>query len=118
AWSGQFEYLERASARMKLVIPVTIAIIFVLLFATCARAGEALLILASLPFAVVGGVWLLYLLGHHVSIASAVGFIALAGAAAEFGGVMLLYLRHAWERRLAAGDAFDEATLREAIREG
>jgi Cu(I)/Ag(I) efflux system membrane protein CusA/SilA len=118
SWSGQFEYLERASARLKLVVPVTIAIIFVLLFATFGRADEAFLILASLPFAVVGGVWLLYLLGHAVSVASAVGFIALAGVAAEFGVVMLLYLRHAWERRLAAGEACDEATLREAIREG
>jgi len=118
AWSGQFEYLERASARLKLVVPVTIAIIFVLLFATFGRADEAFLILASLPFAVVGGVWLLYLLGHAVSVASAVGFIALAGVAAEFGVVMLLYVRHAWERRLAAGETCDEATLREAIREG
>jgi Cu(I)/Ag(I) efflux system membrane protein CusA/SilA len=118
AWSGQFEYLERASARLKLVVPVTIAIIFVLLFATFGRADEAFLILASLPFAVVGGVWLLYLLGHAVSVASAVGFIALAGVAAEFGVVMLLYVRHAWERRLAAGDALDEETLLEAIREG
>jgi Cu(I)/Ag(I) efflux system membrane protein CusA/SilA len=118
AWSGQFEYLERASARLKLVVPVTIAIIFVLLFATFGRADEAFLILASLPFAVVGGVWLLYLLGHAVSVASAVGFIALAGVAAEFGVVMLLYVRHAWERRLAAGEALDEETLREAIREG
>ena len=118
AWSGQFEYLERATARMKLVIPVTLAIIFVLLFATFGRADEAFLILATLPFAVVGGVWLLYLLGHAVSVASAVGFIALAGVAAEFGVVMLLYLRHAWERRICAGEPEDEATLFEAIREG
>jgi len=118
SWSGQFEYLERARARMKLVVPVTLAIIFVLLFATFARADEAALILASLPFAVVGGVWLLYLLGHHVSIASAVGFIALAGVAAEFGVVMLLYLRHAWEARLAAGEPANEDTLLHAIREG
>jgi Cu(I)/Ag(I) efflux system membrane protein CusA/SilA len=75
-------------------------------------------ILATLPFAFVGGFWLLYLLGHDVSVASAVGFIALAGVAAEFGVVMLLYLRHAWERRLAAGEPVDEATLLEAIREG
>jgi Cu(I)/Ag(I) efflux system membrane protein CusA/SilA len=118
AWSGQFEYLERATARLKLVVPVTIAIIFVLLFATFGRVGEAVLILVTLPFAVVGGVWLLYALGHAVSVATAVGFIALAGVAAEFGVVMLLYLRHAWERRLAAGEAPDEATLLDAIREG
>ena len=118
AWSGQFEYLERATARLKVVVPVTLAIIFIVLFATFGRADEALLILATLPFAVVGGVWLLYLLGHAVSVASAVGFIALAGVAAEFGVVMLIYLRHAWERRVAAGERRDEATLLEAIREG
>ncbi len=118
AWSGQFEYLERATARLKLVVPVTLAIIFVLLYAIFGRADEALLILGTLPFAVVGGVWLLYLLGHAVSVASAVGFIALAGVAAEFGVVMLIYLRHAWDRRLAAGEAPDEATLLDAIREG
>src|SRR6185369_3072914 len=93
-WSGQFEYLERATARLKVVVPATLAIIFVLLFLTFGKADEALLILASLPFALAGGFWLLYLLGHAVSVASAVGFIALAGVAAEFGVVMLLYVRH------------------------
>jgi Cu(I)/Ag(I) efflux system membrane protein CusA/SilA len=118
SWSGQFEYLERATARMKLVLPVTLAIIFLLLFMTFDRADEALLILATLPFALVGGFWLLYLLGHHVSVASAVGFIALAGVAAEFGVVMLLYLKHAWEAKLAAGARTDEQALLDAIREG
>jgi Cu(I)/Ag(I) efflux system membrane protein CusA/SilA len=117
-WSGQFEYLERASARLKVVVPATLAIIFVLLYVTFRRADDALLILASLPFALVGGFWLLYALGHAVSIASAVGFIALAGVAAEFGVVMLIYLRHAWERRLAQGAPADEATLADAIEEG
>ena len=117
-WSGQFEYLERATQRLKVVVPATLAIIFVLLFLTFRRADEAVLILATLPFALVGGIWLLYLLGHAVSVASAVGFIALAGLAAEFGVVMLIYLKHAWERRLAAGDPAAEETLREAIREG
>ncbi|HEX6635764.1 MAG TPA: efflux RND transporter permease subunit, partial [Usitatibacter sp.] len=117
-WSGQFEYLERASARLKVVVPATLAIIFVLLYITFRRADDALLILASLPFALVGGFWLLYALGHAVSIASAVGFIALAGVAAEFGVVMLIYLRHAWERRLAQGAPADEATLADAIEEG
>jgi Cu(I)/Ag(I) efflux system membrane protein CusA/SilA len=117
-WSGQFEYLERAMARLKVVIPATLAIIFVLLFMTFRRADEALLILASLPFALVGGFWLLYGLGHAVSIASAVGFIALAGVAAEFGVVMLIYLKHAWERRIAAGAPANEETLMEAIEEG
>ena len=117
-WSGQFEYLERAAARLRVVIPATLGIIFVLLFLTFRRADEALLILATLPFALVGGFWLLYALGHAVSIASAVGFIALAGVAAEFGVVMLIYLKHAWERRIAAGEPQDDATLVEAIREG
>jgi Cu(I)/Ag(I) efflux system membrane protein CusA/SilA len=118
SWSGQFEYLERATARLKLVVPLTLAIIFVLLFATFGRADEALLILVTLPFAWVGGFWLLYMLGHALSIASAVGFIALAGVAAEFGVVMLLYLKHAWERRLASGAYADEEALLDAIREG
>jgi Cu(I)/Ag(I) efflux system membrane protein CusA/SilA len=117
-WSGQFEYLERATERLQVVVPATLAIIFVLLFVTFRRADEAALILASLPFALVGGFWLLYLLGHAVSIASAVGFIALAGVAAEFGVVMLIYLKHAWERRLAAGEPATEATLMAAIEEG
>jgi Cu(I)/Ag(I) efflux system membrane protein CusA/SilA len=118
AWSGQFEYLERATARLKVVVPATLAIIFVLLFLTFGRADEALLILGTLPFALVGGFWFLYILGHAVSVASAVGFIALAGVAAEFGVVMLLYLKHAWERRLAAGEPANERTLMDAIREG
>jgi Cu(I)/Ag(I) efflux system membrane protein CusA/SilA len=117
-WSGQFEYLERATARLKVVVPATLAIIFVLLYVTFRRADEALLILASVPFALVGGFWLLFALDHAVSVASAVGFIALAGVAAEFGVVMLLYLKHAWERRIAAGESPSEATLLEALREG
>ncbi|HSN20474.1 MAG TPA: CusA/CzcA family heavy metal efflux RND transporter, partial [Usitatibacter sp.] len=117
-WSGQFEYLERATERLKVVVPATLGIIFVLLFLTFRRVDEAALILGSLPFALVGGFWLLYLLGHAVSIASAVGFIALAGVAAEFGVVMLIYLKHAWERRIASGAPPNEATLLEAIEEG
>ncbi len=116
AWSGQFEYLERASRRLQVVVPATLAIIFVLLFMAFGRIGEAALIMATLPFALVGGYWLIYLLGHHLSIASAVGFIALAGVAAEFGVVMLIYLKHAIERRGAA--LHSEADLREAIIEG
>ena len=117
AWSGQFEYLERAAARLKVVVPATLAIILVLLYLTFRRMDEAVLILATLPFALAGGVWLLWLLGHEVSVASGVGFIALAGVAAEFGVVMLIYLKHAWEERLARGMA-TEAALMEAIREG
>ena len=117
AWSGQFEYLERALASLKIVVPATLLIIFVLLYMTFRRLDEALLVLGLMPFAIVGGVWFLWLLGHHVSIASAVGFIALAGVAAEFGVIMLLYLRHAWDKRVALGKTSD-ADLMEAIREG
>jgi Cu(I)/Ag(I) efflux system membrane protein CusA/SilA len=117
SWSGQFEYLERATSRLQVVVPFTLLIIFVLLYLTFRRIDEALLIMATLPFALVGGVWLLWLLGHQVSVASAVGFIALAGVAAEFGVIMLLYLRQAWDRRIAAGRT-SEADLLEAIREG
>jgi copper/silver efflux system protein len=117
AWSGQFEYLERATARLKVVVPAMLGIIFVMLYLTFRRMDEALLIMATLPFSVVGGVWLLWWLDHNVSIASAVGFIGLAGVAAEFGIVMIVYLKQAWEERIAAGQS-DDAALRDAIREG
>lgn len=117
SWSGQFEYMERASAKLKVVVPATLLIIFVLLYLTFKRFDEAALIMATLPFALAGGIWLLWALGHHLSVASAVGFIALAGVAAEFGVIMLLYLKHAWEDRLAAGKS-SEADLFDAIREG
>ena len=117
AWSGQFEYLERAKARLKIVVPFTLLIIFILLYLTFQRFDEALLILATLPFALVGGFWLMYVLGYAMSVASAVGFIALSGVAAEFGVIMLLYLKHAWEKQLAHGTATLPALL-EAIREG
>ncbi|WPC06815.1 efflux RND transporter permease subunit [Pseudomonas benzenivorans] len=117
SYSGQFEFLERANARLKLVVPATLAIIFVLLYLCFARVGEALLIMATLPFALVGGVWFLYLLGYNLSVATGVGFIALAGVAAEFGVIMLLYLKNAWRERQDAGDGSERALL-EAIREG
>ncbi|HEX7635545.1 MAG TPA: efflux RND transporter permease subunit [Noviherbaspirillum sp.] len=117
SWSGQFEYLERATARLKIVVPATLLIIFVLLYLTFKRLDEALLIMATLPFALAGGVWLLWLLGHNVSVASGVGFIALAGVSAEFGVIMLLYLKNAWHARLDDGGA-SEAALLDAIREG
>ncbi|HQR10931.1 MAG TPA: efflux RND transporter permease subunit [Casimicrobiaceae bacterium] len=117
SWSGQFEFLERATARLKVVVPFTLMIIFVLLYITFRRFDEALLIMAVLPFALIGGFWLLYLLSHNLSIASAVGFIALAGVSAEFGVIMLLYLRHAWDARVAAGQT-RTADLLDAIREG
>ncbi|TCW85610.1 CusA/CzcA family heavy metal efflux RND transporter [Burkholderia sp. SRS-46] len=118
AWSGQFEYLERAAATLRTVIPVTLAVIFVLLFLTFGSAVDALLLMSTVPFALVGGFWLIWLLGHAVSVATSVGFIALAGVAAEFGVVMLLYLKGALDRRLAAGEPFTEALLLDAIREG
>jgi Cu(I)/Ag(I) efflux system membrane protein CusA/SilA len=117
SWSGQFEYLERASARLKVVVPMTLLIIFVLLYLTFKRVDEAALIMATLPFALAGGIWLLWALGHNLSVASGVGFIALAGVSAEFGVIMLLYLKHAWEARLAQGTP-GEADLLDAIREG
>ncbi|KQZ34155.1 efflux RND transporter permease subunit [Duganella sp. Root1480D1] len=117
SWSGQFEYLERATARLQVVVPATLLIIFVLLYLTFRRADEAALIMATLPFALAGGVWLLWALGHNLSVATGVGFIALAGVAAEFGVIMLLYLKHAWEARAAAGRHSEEDLL-EAIREG
>ncbi|HBX56033.1 MAG TPA: CusA/CzcA family heavy metal efflux RND transporter, partial [Pseudomonas sp.] len=117
SYSGQFEFLERANARLKLVVPATLLIIFVLLYLCFARFGEALLIMATLPFALVGGVWFLYLLGYHLSVATGVGFIALAGVAAEFGVIMLLYLKNAWAEREEAGDSSEQALV-EAIREG
>jgi len=117
SWSGQFAYLERATAKLKVVVPVTLAIIFVLLYFTFKRFDEAALIMATLPFALAGGVWLLWLLGHNLSVPSGVGFIALAGVAAEFGVIMLLYLKQAWEARVEAGHD-SEADLVDAIREG
>jgi Cu(I)/Ag(I) efflux system membrane protein CusA/SilA len=86
-----------------MVVPATLLIIFVLLYLTFRASTKPLLIMATLPFALTGGVWFLYLLGYHLSVATGVGFIALAGVAAEFGVVMLLYLKHALQDRLAAG---------------
>jgi len=118
AWSGQFEYLERATARLRTVIPVTLVVIFVLLFLTFNSAADALLLMSTVPFALIGGLWFIWILGHAVSVATAVGFIALAGVAAEFGVVMLLYLKGALNRRLEDGAPLTEALLFDAIREG
>jgi Cu(I)/Ag(I) efflux system membrane protein CusA/SilA len=117
SWSGQFEYLERATAKLKVVVPMTLLIIFVLLYLTFKRVDEAALIMATLPFALAGGIWLLWALGHNLSVASGVGVIALAGVSAEFGVIMLLYLKQAWETRQAQGTT-SEADLLDAIREG
>ncbi|MGF6558685.1 Cu(I)/Ag(I) efflux system membrane protein CusA/SilA [Pseudomonas sp. S30_BP2TU TE3576] len=117
SYSGQFEFLERANARLKLVVPATLLIIFVLLYLTFARFDEALLIMATLPFALTGGAWFLYLLGFNLSVATGVGFIALAGVSAEFGVIMLLYLKNAWAEREDLGDSTERGLLA-AIREG
>ncbi|HEX2651370.1 MAG TPA: efflux RND transporter permease subunit [Burkholderiales bacterium] len=110
-WSGQFEFLERAKQRLAIVIPVTLAIIFVLLYLTFRRLDEAAIIMATLPLALIGGFWYVYLLGHNLSVATAVGFIALGGLAAEFGVVMLIYLKNACEHG-------GHASLLEAIDHG
>ncbi|QBC31814.1 efflux RND transporter permease subunit [Pandoraea sp. XY-2] len=118
AYSGQFEYLERAAARLKLVVPATLVIIFVLLFMTFSRFDEAALIMTTLPFALVGGIWVLYLLGYNMSVATGIGFIALSGVSAEFGVVMLLYLKQAIAARQALGVTLTAESLDDAIREG
>ena len=106
-WSGQFEYLERAEARMQIVVPVTLAIIFLLLYLNFRRITETLIVMLALPFALIGGLWLVHALGYDMSVAVAVGFIALAGVAAETGVIMLIYLDHAWAeiRRACAAEA-------------
>jgi len=118
SWSGQYEYLERATKRLEVVVPFTLAIILVLLYLIFRNLTEALLIMTTLPFALVGGFWLIYLLGFNMSIASAVGFIALAGVAAEFGVVMLIYVNQAVARRQGEGRLNNLSDLRLAIEEG
>lgn len=116
-WSGQYEYMLRAQKRLSQVIPLTLVIIFVLLYLTFRHGGKASLVMLSLPFALVGGFWLIYLLEYNLSVAVGVGFIALAGVAAEFGVVMLVYLDNALMAREKEG-AVDLKVLREAIMEG
>ena len=117
SYSGQFEFLQRANARLALVVPATLLIIFVLLYLTFSAFDEALLIMITLPFALTGGAWFLYLMGFNLSVATGVGFIALAGISAEFGVIMLLYLKQAWTEHLAHHQSSD-ADLLVAIREG
>lgn len=121
-WSGQFEYMERAIEKMKIVIPVTLLTIFLLLYLNFQRLTETLIVMLSVPFALVGGVWLMWLLGYNLSVAVAVGFIALAGVAAETGVVMLIYLDQAWQelkdRRAAEGAKPTLHDLYEAVMEG
>ncbi|EEQ08292.1 Heavy metal efflux pump, CzcA family [Yersinia bercovieri ATCC 43970] len=117
-WSGQFEYLERATAKLKIVLPVTLMIIFVLLYVTFSSVRDAALIMATLPFALIGGVWLLYGLGYNFSVAAAVGFIALAGVAAEFGVIMVLYLNQAVKKHQQPGITMTASQMSAAIHEG
>jgi Cu(I)/Ag(I) efflux system membrane protein CusA/SilA len=122
AWSGQFEYMQRAAAKLRLVVPVALLAIFVLLYLNFRRLTETLIVMLSVPFALVGGVWLMWALGYNLSVAAAVGFIALGGVAAETGVVMLIYLDHAWTRirqaRAAEGRAPAASDLRQAVMEG
>ena len=118
SWSGQFEYFERASKRLSYVVPMTLSIIFIMLFLAFKRITPAALILVSLPFSLVGAVWFLYMLGHHFSIASGVGMIALSGLAAEFGIIMLVYLDDAIERYRATGKLNTHEDLYAALIEG
>ena len=117
-WSGQFEYFERASKRLSYVVPMTLGIIFIMLFLAFKRITPAVLILGSLPFALVGAVWFLYFLDYHFSIASGVGMIALSGLAAEFGIIMLVYLDDAIKRYQAAGKLNNKEDLYAALIEG
>jgi len=121
-WSGQFEYMERAKAKLAVVVPLTILIVFVLLYLNFRRLAETLIVMLSVPFALVGGVWLMYLLGYNLSVAVAVGFIALVGVAAETGVVMLIYLDQAFEavkaKRQAAGERMTPEDLYDAVMQG
>ena len=121
-WSGQFEYMQRAIQKLKIVVPVTLSVIFLLLYLNFRRLTETLIVMLSVPFALVGGIWLMYWLGYNMSVAVAVGFIALAGVAAETGVVMLIYLDHSLEtmraRRGAEGKAITLADFYEAVMEG
>ena len=122
SWSGQYEYMQRAAEKMRVVIPVTLALIFLLLYLNFRRVTESLIVMLSVPFALVGGIWLMWMLHYNISVAVIVGFIALAGVAAETGVIMLIYLDHALEaraaQRRAEGRSLDARDLREAIIEG
>jgi Cu(I)/Ag(I) efflux system membrane protein CusA/SilA len=118
AWSGQYEYMQRAKEKMKLVIPATLAIIFLLLYFNFKSVGETLIVMLSLPFSIVGGMWFIWLLGYDWSVAVAIGFIALAGVAAETGVVMLIYLDIEWKKRCASAARPTVRDLYEAVVEG
>jgi len=117
-WSGQYEYMQRAAAKLRLVVPATLLLIFLLLYLNFRSVGETMIVMLSIPFALVGGLWFIWLLGYNWSVAVAIGFIALAGVAAETGVVMLIYLDQAWQTRRTEGQAPTLRDLYEAIMEG
>ena len=117
-WSGEYEYMQRAKERLKFVVPLTLLIIFVLLYANFSSVSKTLIVLLSVPFSLVGGVWLLYLLNYNLSVAVAVGFIALAGVASETGVVMIVYLDEAYDKRVSEGIMATRKDLYEAVIEG
>jgi Cu(I)/Ag(I) efflux system membrane protein CusA/SilA len=117
-WGGQFQYLQQAEARLKFVVPLTLALIFVLLYLNTRSVTKTLIVLLAVPFSLVGAFWLLYLLGYNMSVAVWVGLIALAGLDAETGVVMLMYLDHAWDKFRLAGRLRTERDVEMAIHEG
>ena len=117
-WSGQFEYMQEARARLKIIVPIAIALIFLLLFLNFRTSPEVLIVMLALPFALIGGIWFLYLLGYNISVATMVGFIALAGVAAETGVVMIIYLDEAYESMLKENKHFTSSDLYDAIMHG
>jgi Cu(I)/Ag(I) efflux system membrane protein CusA/SilA len=117
-WSGQYEYMQRAAAKMRLVVPATLALIFLLLYLNFRSVAETVIVMLSLPFALVGGIWFVWMLGYDWSVAVAIGFIALAGVAAETGVVMLIYLDEAWHRRRREARGVSGADVDAAVEEG
>ena len=118
AWSGQYEYMERAKAKMQIVVPATLALVFLLLYLNFRNVSEALLVMLSIPFTLVGGVWFLWALDYNWSVAVTIGFLALAGVAAETAVIMLVYLDHAWDARKAASPSLDVRDVYSAVMEG
>jgi Cu(I)/Ag(I) efflux system membrane protein CusA/SilA len=114
-WSGQYEYMERAQARLKLVIPFTLLIIFLLLYLNFQNITESLIVMLSLPFSLVGGIWYIYYLDYDLSVAVVVGFIALAGLAAEIGVLVLTYIDHEFQRKMKTGNITNLHDLREVV---
>ena len=117
-WSGQYEYMQRAAKKLSVVVPATLAIIFILLYLNFGSLGETAIVMLSLPFALVGGLWFIWLLDYNWSVAVAIGFVALAGVAAETGVIMLIYLDHAWQAKRAAGRIPTLRDLYDAVMEG